>query len=297
MKKTLADFDQAFAAHDVAKCAAAYSADSIFVQPSGAGWVEHKKDDIQKNLEGLFKGFPDVKLTPTRTYMKGNTAVIEGVMTGTHTGEFMGHAATSKKIGHRYLSVLWFNDQGLISKEHLYHDHAAMLGHLGHGDPKLKHRDIEAIPTMTLEQISPGDNAVEAKNTETVKAFLGSFEKKDDKAYAAALADDITHADYTRPEDAKGKDAAKKAFGELVKTFPDVKMTPTNIMAIGDHVIAEVEMSGTMKGDLGSVKPSGKSGTAHVVEVFRFKDGKIAWAGRWGSRAEFATAFGLPAKK
>ena len=296
IKKTLADFDAAYASHDAAKCAAAYAPDATFVQPTHLGFNEHKKDEIQKNLEGLFKGFPDVKLTATRTYMKANQVVIEGVMTGTHTGEYQGHAGTNKKFGQRYLAVLWFNDDGLIQKEHMYRDHAAMLGHLGHGDPKLKLRNVEAIPTTTLEQVTPGDTAVEAKNTETAKQFLGSFEKKDDKAYTAALADDITHADYTRPEDAKGKDAAKKAFGELLKTFPDLKMTPTNIIAVGDHVIAEVEMSGTMKGDLGSVKPSGKSGTAHIVDVFRFnKDGKITWAGRWGSRAEFATAFGVPA--
>jgi ketosteroid isomerase-like protein len=297
IKKTLADFDAAYAAHDAAKCAAAYASDAVFTQPTHLGFNEHKKEEVQKNLEALFKSFPDVKLTPTRQYMKGNAVVIEGVMTGTHNGEYMGHAATNKKFGHRYIALLWFNDNGLIAKEHLYHDHAAMLGHLGKGDPKLQHRNIEAIPTMTLEQVSPGDNALEAKNTETVKQFLASFEKKDDKIYTAALADDITHADYTRPEDAKGKDAAKKAFGELLKTFPDLKMTPTNIMAVGDHVIVEIEMSGTMKGDLGSIKPSGKSGTAHIVDVFRFnKDGKIAWAGRWGSRPEFAAAFGVPAK-
>jgi steroid delta-isomerase-like uncharacterized protein len=296
IKKTLADFDAAYAAHDATKAVAAYAADATFTQPTHLGFNEHKKDEIQKNLEGLFKGFPDVKLTPTRTYMKANQVVIEGVMTGTHTGEYQGHAATGKKFGQRYLAVLWFNDAGLIQKEHMYRDHAAMLGHLGHGDPKLKLRNVEAIPTVALEQVAPGDNAVESKNTDTVKAFLGSFEKKDAAAYAGALADDITHADYTRPEDAKGKDAAKKAFGELLTTFPDLKMTPTNIVAVGEHVIVEVEMSGTMKGDLGSVKSSGKSGTAHIVDVFRFnKDGKIAWAGRWGSRAEFAAAFGVPA--
>jgi steroid delta-isomerase-like uncharacterized protein len=297
IKKTLADFDAGFASHDATKCAAVYAADAVFVQPGSAGWVEHKKDDIQKNLEGLFKAFPDVKLTATRTFMKGNSVAIEGVMTGTHTGEFMGHPATNKKMGGRYISIMWFNDAGQIAKEHLYHDHAAMLGHLGHGDPKLRHRNVEAIPTMTIEQIMPGDNALEAKNTDAVKTWLASFEKKDDKAYAAALADDITHADYTRPEDVKGKDAAKKAFGELLKTFPDMKMTPTNVLAIGEYVIAEVEMSGTMKGDLGSVKSSGKAGTAHLVDVFKFNhDGKIAWAGRWGSRLEFANAFGVPAK-
>jgi steroid delta-isomerase-like uncharacterized protein len=245
----------------------------------------------------LFTGFPDLKLTPTRVFMKGNTVAMEGVMTGTHTGEFMGHPATNKKIGGRYFSIMTFNDDGLIAKEHLYHDHAAMLGHLGFGDAKLHHRNVEAIPTVTLEQISPGDNAVEARNSDAVKAWLAAFDKKDDKAYTALIADDIMHADYTRPEDAKGKDAAKKAFKDLVTTFPDIKMTPTSVTAIGEYVIAEVEMSGTMKGDLGSVKSSGKSGTVHLAEVFHYnKDGKIAWAGRWGSRMEFANAFGVPPK-
>jgi ketosteroid isomerase-like protein len=231
-----------------------------------------------------------------RTFMKGNMVAMEGVQTGTHTGDFMGHAATNKKIGHRFFTILWFNDDGLIQKEHMYRDHATMLGHLGKGDPKLKHRNLENVPTTTLEQIAPGDNALESKNEAAARAWFGTFEKKDDKGYLAAISDDVTHADYTRPEDVKGKDAAKKAWGELLKTFPDLKMNPTSVMAIGEYVIAEVEMTGTMKGDLGSVKSSGKSGTVHIVDVLRFnKDGKIAWAGRWGSRMEFANAFGVPA--
>jgi ketosteroid isomerase-like protein len=297
VKKTLADFDVAFAGHDATKCAAAYASDAVYVQPGPLGWNERHKDEIQKSLDNLFKSFPDVKLTPTRTFIKGNMVAVEGVMTGTHTGDFMGHAATGKKIGGRYFSLISFNDDGLISKEHLYHDHAAMLGHLGKGDPKLHYRNVENIPTTTLEQISPGDNTLESKNETAARAWLATFEKKDDKAYLAGISDDITHADYTRPEDVKGKDAAKKAFAELLKTFPDIKMTPMNVVAIGDYVIAEVEMSGTMKGDLGSVKSNGKSGTVHIVDVLRYnKDGKIAWAGRWGSRMEFANAFGVPAR-
>jgi steroid delta-isomerase-like uncharacterized protein len=297
IKKTLADFDVGFAEHDAAKCAAAYATDAVYVQPGPMGWNERHKDEIQKNLDNLFKSFPDVKLTPTRTFIKGNMVAIEGVMTGTHRGDFMGNAATGKKIGHRYFGLMSFNDDGLISKEHLYHDHAAMLGHLGKGDPKLKQRDVESVPTMQLEQVASGDNALESKNETAARAWFSTFEKKDDKAYLAGISDDVTHADYTRPEDVKGKDAAKKAFGELLKTFPDIKMTPTSVVAIGDFVIAEVEMSGTMKGDLGSVKSSGKSGTVHVVDVLKYNhDGKIMWAGRWASRSEFANAFGVPAR-
>jgi steroid delta-isomerase-like uncharacterized protein len=296
MKKTGADFAAAWAAHDAAKCAAAYANDAVSASPGPDGWKEENKDAVQKHLADLFTAFPDVKMTQTRMYMKGNVVASEGVMTGTNSGPFMGNPATNKKIGSRYFNVMWFNDDGLIQKQHLYHDHATMLGHLGKGDAKWKVRNLEAVPTVTLEQVSPGDNALEAKNEAAVRAWFAAFEKKDEKAYVAGIADDVTHADYTRPEDVKGKDAVKKSWHELLTTFPDLKMTPTSVMAIGNYVIAEVDMSGTMKGDMGSVKSSGKSGTAHLAEIFRLKDGKIEWAARFGSRAEFASAFGVPAK-
>jgi len=297
IKKNMQDLEAGFAAHDAAKVVAAYSADTTFASPGPMGWHEEHKDDIQKSLTTLFTAFPDLKITPTRIFMKGNIGAVEGVMTGTNTGEFMGHPATGKKIGHRYLSVMTFDDDGRIKTEHLYHDHATMMGHLGHGDSKLKFRNIEAIPTMTLEQVSPSDNAREAKNADAVKAWLGTWEKKDEKGYVAGLSDDVLKANYMHHEDIKGKDKAKKAFEEMHKTFPDVKMTPTNVISIGDYVITEVEMSGTMKGDLGSVKPSGKSGTAHIAQVLKVNhDGKISWAGRFGSRAEFASVWGIPPK-
>ena len=236
-------------------------------------------------------------MTEIRTYTKANQVAIEGVISGTHTGDFMGHPATNKKIGHRYVSVLTFNEDGLIAKEHLYHDHAAMLGHLGFGDAKLKHRNVEVVPTVALEQVSPGDSAVEARNSDSLKAWLGAFSNKDEKSYAMLISDDITHADYTRPEDVKGKDAAKKAFKELTTTFPDIKMNATNVIAIGEFVIAEVEMSGTMKGDLGFREVERKIRNGASRRDFKFnKDGKIMWAGRWGSRMEFANAFGVPPK-
>jgi len=297
IKKTMADFDAGVAAHDAAKCASAYANDTQFVQPGPMGWHTSGKDDVQKNLDMLFKAFPDLKIVATRSWTKGNQMAVEGVMAGTNTGEFMGHPATNKKIGHRFLSIMTFDDNGLIKTEHLYHDHATMMGHLGHGDAKLKFRNVEAIPTTAMEQISDTDNAREAKNADAAKAWFATWEKKDDKAYTDALAADVTKANYMNPADIKGKDAAKKAFDELHKTFPDVKVAPTSVLAIGDWVVAEVEMTGTMKGDLGSIKSTGKPGTVHLGEVLRFnKDGKIMWASRFGSRMEWATAFGIPPK-
>src|SRR6185503_2982874 len=59
IKKTMADFDAGVAAHDAAKCASAYANDTQFVQPGPMGWHTSGKDDVQKNLDMLFKAFPD----------------------------------------------------------------------------------------------------------------------------------------------------------------------------------------------------------------------------------------------
>jgi len=295
IKKTLADVDAGWAAHDPAKITAGYAADASLVMPGPMGWHEQKREDMQKDLEGFFKAFPDVKLTPVRVFMKGNMVVTEAVMTGTHTGEFMGEKGSGKKFGHRAVSVTWFNDDGLVSKQHVYHDHATMMGHIGHGMPGMKHRNVEAMPTVTIEQVAPGDNAMEAKNADAAKAFYAAFEKKDDKTFLGAFADDVTHVDHTRHEDIKGKDGAKKWWAEIYKSFPDLKVTPTNTTAIGEYVISEVEVSGTFKGDYQGVKATNKPGKVHQVNIFKFnKDGKMAWTGVWGSRAEFANAFGVP---
>ena len=295
IKKTMADQEAGWAAHDTAKVVAGYAPDATFAMPGPMGWHEQKRDEMQKDLEGMFKAFPDLKLTPTRVFMKGNMVVMEAVMSGTNSGEFMGEKATGKKIGHRSAMVMWFNDDGLISKEHVYHDHATMMGHLGHAMPGMKMRPVEAIPTVTLEQVSSGDNAVEAKNETAAKALYGSFDKKDDKAFLGSFADESTLADYTRHEDLKGKDVPKKWWAEVYKSFPDLKVSVTDSMAIGDYVISEIEVSGTFKGDYQGMKATGKSGKVHQLNVLKFnKDGKIAWSGIWGSRAEAASAYGVP---
>jgi steroid delta-isomerase-like uncharacterized protein len=284
IKKTLAEVDAGWAAHDAAKISAAYAADASLVMPGPMGWHEQKKDDMMKDLEGLFKAFPDVKITPTRVFMKGNLVVTESVMTGTNSGEFMGEKATGKKIGHRAVMLTWFN-----------HDHVTMMAHLGHGMPGMKARAVEAIPTVTVEAVAPGDSAMETKEADAVKAIYASFEKKDSKAFLAAYADDAVAADYTRHEDLKGKDFAKKWWAEMFKSFPDLKITPSNMTAIGPYVISEIEASGTFKSDYQGAKATNKRGSVHEVNIIKFnKDGKVVWSGIWGSRGEFAAAFGMP---
>ncbi|HEX7600149.1 MAG TPA: ester cyclase, partial [Polyangiaceae bacterium] len=135
MKKTTAAMIGAWAAHDAKKLAAVYADDAVLSMPGPMGWMDAKKADIETQMGGLFSAFPDSQMTPTRTFAKGNVVVTESVFTGTNTGDFMGQKATGKKVGYHAVMISWFNDDGLVSKEHVYYDHATAMAQMK-ADPK-----------------------------------------------------------------------------------------------------------------------------------------------------------------
>lgn len=295
MKKNMADVDAAWAAHDAKKLSATYADDVTMAMPGPMGWMEAKKADIEQQMTALFAAFPDCKATTTRVMWKGNTAIIESVFTGTNTGDMMGQKATGKKVGYHAVMVNTYNDDGAVKTQHVYYDHATMMGQLGSGPKGAKVRAVEAAPTAAPMMVMGKDSPDEAKNVDAVKAIYGLFEKKDDKAFLAAVPDDYVHMDYTAPADLKGKDGAKKEWTGWFATFPDIKITPTNVWGFDNLVVAEIGFNATMKGALGPIKATNKNGTLHQVDIFEIKDGKAKSVVTYGSMAEAGPAFGIGA--
>lgn len=296
IKATLANHDAAWAAHDAKKLMTTYSDDlqAWGVMPP-AGYGSATKAQVEQQMTGFFAAFPDGRNTVTRTFTKGNTMVSEGVFSGTNTGDMMGQKATGKKVSMHSAMVMTFNADGLINQQWLFYDHITMMGQLGQGDPKMKVRALEPIPTAPVVNIVAKDSPDEAKNVDLAKAFYMTFEKKDDKGYLAGMQPDVQMFDYTGMNDTKGTDAAKKNWGEMLKTFPDVKLTPKLVMGFDNFVVAAVEMTGTMKGPMGPVKATNKAGTMHVLDIVELKDGKAKTVWTYGSGLEAAISFGLMA--
>ncbi len=65
-----------------------------------------------------------------------------------------------------------------------------------------------------------------------------------------------------------------------IKAFPDAKCEVTSVTAQGDNVIAEFTgrgtQSGPLKGPTGEIAATGRRSEVPCVEVFRFRNGKIA---------------------
>ena len=76
------------------------------------------------------------------------------------------------------------------------------------------------------------------------------------------------------PGVALGVEGAKQAIGIYRTAFPDLKVTVEDIIAEGDKVSCRFTITGTHKGGLMGIAPTGKQVRLAGMEVHRIVDGK-----------------------
>jgi len=76
----------------------------------------------------------------------------------------------------------------------------------------------------------------------------------------------------------KGPEGFRQYIAMLRTAFPDLKFTLVNVVAEGDYVAHRFTLTGTHKGDLRGIAPTGKRVTATGNVLSRFSGGKEAEA-------------------
>lgn len=90
------------------------------------------REELAKNMNVFFTGFPDFKIELLhRSPIFNNTRFVHWQMTGTNTGEFNGSPATGKKVKITGLSRLHFNGNGKLDEENVYYDQLDLMQQLG----------------------------------------------------------------------------------------------------------------------------------------------------------------------
>lgn len=282
-------FMEAMNAHDAKKVAGFYAETSTM---NVVGMPELKgRAAIEEHFKQLYAGFPDLKMGVSRVFQKGDVTAVEWVMTGTHTGEFMGMKATEKKIGVSGASMLWMGPDGLVTKENVYHDANTIMAQLGLS--KEKARPVATLPT-SFQVYTPANTPEEQKNVDAAKAWAKAFETKKEADFVAGVADNVEWDDYTQPEAMKGKDSGKKYFNGMLKAFPDAKAGQSTLFATGEFVVEEGNFEGTHKGSLfGAIPPTQKKVNMHDLTIVQFKDGKVVKGWSYGNSAEMMAQLGL----
>lgn len=96
---------------------------------------------------------------------------------------------------------------------------------------------------------------------------------------------DLLADDFVDHEDLPGleptKDGVKTFFRAYLAAFPDLTMTPEDVLASGDKVVARVRATGTNQGDFMGMPATGRSVAVQMVDIIRFGDDGLARE-HWG---------------
>lgn len=120
----------------------------------------------------------------------------------------------------------------------------------------------------------------EVRNEQAIRSLyaLAEGNAKDTFKFVSMFTDDGYFYDVA---------AGKKYFGRDIgvtvdvygAAFPDMHRELYSLRSFGDHVLAELSLNGTHKGDLvipaGTIPSTGKVMRAPCCDVFRLKDGKV----------------------
>ncbi len=85
---------------------------------------------------------------------------------------------------------------------------------------------------------------------DTVKKAIDAVNRHDASAFAALYDAEAVALDPQYAEPLQGREAIRKDIEDFFLAFPDLQVKASNILASGDTIAFEVEMSGTHKGPI-----------------------------------------------
>jgi uncharacterized protein len=128
-------------------------------------------------------------------------------------------------------------------------------------------------------------------NVETIRRYLGAYERKDLEKGISLLHPDVTwRAIEGAPDDIgvfQGHEAMRDYYQEWLDIFADARSELVeDLIEVGDRVVAVVRYIGRIKGSDRQVEMT-------LAIVFTFRDGKIASGREYATRDEALEAAGL----
>ena len=129
-ERVLEAWATALTAHDTERFLALFTEDCVYeAVPFGA--VNHGKAALRAWVEHTFTSTPDFTVTVTTRFAVGNGAVMEWVMSGTHSGDYPGIPATGKHYAAIRGATVVELQGGKIHRSSHYWDAATLMRQVG----------------------------------------------------------------------------------------------------------------------------------------------------------------------
>ena len=99
------------------------------------------------------------------------------------------------------------------------------------------------------------------------------------------------------PQTLHGRDALRQFAQMYFDAFPDLHFELGEIFVSGDAAVSPWTATGTQRGALGNLPPTGRSATVRGCNIFRFRDGKLAHSTAYWDQATLLRQLGaIPAQ-
>lgn len=115
-------------------------------------------------------------------------------------------------------------------------------------------------------------------NKELIERSCDAMNEKDRETFMELQDPEIVH--HQGPEVLHGVEAVTRQVWSILEAFPDLTVTPEEILAEDDRVAMRYTVTGTHEGEFNGIKPTGNEFAVSEMKLYRVKDGKIAevWA-------------------
>ena len=117
-------------------------------------------------------------------------------------------------------------------------------------------------------------------HTTTLRKLYDLINAGDIDGFDGYVADDFVEHEET-PGLAPTKEGVKEFFRMQIAAFPDMHFHVEDMFASGDKAVARARVTGTHRGELMGIPPTGKSVDVAVIDIMRFDDAGLI-AEHWG---------------
>jgi predicted ester cyclase len=273
--------------------ASCFAADALREQvdsvPASVGQGAEKIVDMAKAQRA---SFPDLKVRPELVIINGNNIAAILHVAGTNTGETADLKATGKKLGVYEAEIALMADDGTFSKDSIYVDQPTVFHQLGLLPNDTSPAAITARATEPVTLISKGD-ATENANKALVEQDIEAVNKKNAKAIAAIVADDIRLTYHGEKQVVQNKKAYLKWLDDVLHTAKDGFVDVKGLWTAGDWVVISDVFSGTPSEAVVGKDSEPKHIETHVVQFYRVKGGKLAEQQIFANRLQTAVQLGM----
>ena len=105
----------------------------------------------------------------------------------------------------------------------------------------------------------------------TMRSAYDRINQGDIDGFAALLAEDFVEHEET-PGFPPTKEGVREFFRMYRAAFPDLHMDAEDVLASGDKTVARVRATGTHRGELMGIPPTGKHVDVQLIDIMKFDD-------------------------